>query len=125
VDAERYEQDIYHIQFKADGFLYWVANNDTSLGQTGVIQYFLSTSDKNFKDCVESESEPAYSYSTNPPKTARPPYREIDSATARPRMPKGRAMGASELRATTVTPASKGPPMYRYLSFLYAGELKQ
>lgn len=51
-----------------------------------------------------------YSYSTNPPKTAKPPYREIASATASPRIPSGRAIGARELRATTVTPASKGPP---------------
>lgn len=33
-------------------------------------------------------------------------------------MPKGRARGASELNATTVTPASSGPPIYKYLSFL-------
>jgi len=33
-------------------------------------------------------------------------------------MPSGRAIGARELNATTVTPARSGPPIYKYLSFL-------
>jgi len=33
-------------------------------------------------------------------------------------MPRGKAMGAKELRATTVIPARRGPPRFRYLSFL-------
>lgn len=37
---------------------------------------------------------------------------------ARPRIPNGRAMGARDAKATTVTPARRGPPRYRYVSFL-------
>jgi len=59
-----------------------------------------------------------YSYSTKPPNTARPPYKEIDSVTIRERMLMGMIMGARELRATTVTPARRGPPRCKYLSFL-------
>lgn len=64
------------------------------------------------------ETNKPYSYSTKPPNTARPPYKEIDSVTIRERMPMGMIIGARELRATTVTPARRGPPRYRYLSFL-------
>ena len=69
---------------------------------------------------LEQDLEPicTYSYRTKPPNTARPPYSEMASAIASPRMPRGRAIGAKELSATTVTPASRGPPMYKYLSFL-------
>jgi hypothetical protein len=59
-----------------------------------------------------------YSYSTKPPNTARPPYKEIDSVIIRDRRPMGMIMGARELRATTVTPARRGAPRCRYLSFL-------
>jgi hypothetical protein len=34
-------------------------------------------------------------------------------------------MGASEVSATTVTPASRGPPIYKYLSFLLQHDLEE
>ena len=37
---------------------------------------------------------------------------------AKARVPRGRAIGANEDSATTVMPASNGPPIYRYLSLL-------
>jgi hypothetical protein len=64
------------------------------------------------------ETYKPYSNSTKPPNTAKPPYNEIDSVIIRERMPMGMIIGARELRATTVTPARRGPPRYRYLSFL-------
>ena len=60
----------------------------------------------------------SYSKRTKPLKTARPPYNEIASAMAKLRTPRGNARGANEESATTVTPARRGPPRYRYLSFL-------
>ena len=59
-----------------------------------------------------------HSYSTKPPNTAKPPYKDIDSVIISERMPMGMIIGARELRATTVTPARRGPPRCRYLSFL-------
>lgn len=54
-----------------------------------------------------------------PPNTASPPYSEIASLTARLRRPIGKTIGATELSATTVRPANKGPPRCKYLSFLF------
>jgi len=67
---------------------------------------------------LDGRNNRLYSYNTKPPNTAKPPYKEIDSLIMRERMPIGMIMGASELRATTVTPARRGPPRCRYLSFL-------
>lgn len=57
-----------------------------------------------------------------PPKTASPPYRDRDSVTAKAlKAVRGRAIGAREESATTVIPASKGPPRNKnWLSFAVA-----
>ena len=114
-------QDVDHVEFESDGFPDRVPGDSTRLSHTSVMQDFLST-DKRMTDQPHpnfplAEEDETYSYRTKPPNTARPPYNEIASEIARPRIPRGRAIGARELNATTVTPARRGPPIYRYLSF--------